>query len=115
MFPSAPALTSPAQRNEIITLYGTGFGAAQSPAKSSLAAGLSTPSSPLYSLVATPVVTVGGVPATVVFAGLAPGFAQVYQFNITIPNVPDGDQPLVIQTGGVSTQSGLSITVQGAQ
>jgi uncharacterized protein (TIGR03437 family) len=60
------------------------------------------------------VVTIGGVAATVVFSGLAPNFAQVYQLNVTVPNVPDGDQALVIQTGGLSTQA-LSLTVQGAQ
>ncbi len=114
LFPTAPTLTTAARRNETIVLYGTGFGATQNPAKGALGAGLITPSTPLYSLIAAPVVTVGGVPAPVIFAGLAPGFAQVYQFNITIPNVPDGDQALVIQSAGVSTQS-LSLTVQGAQ
>ncbi|MCU1260461.1 MAG: hypothetical protein JWO80_3346 [Bryobacterales bacterium] len=110
LFPSAPSITTPAQRNETITLYGTGFGTTN-PA---LAAGLVTPASPFYPLSTSPVITIGGVSATAVFAGLAPNFAQVYQFNVTIPNVPDGDQPLVIQTGGLTTQP-LSITVQGAQ
>jgi uncharacterized protein (TIGR03437 family) len=110
LFPLAPSITTPAQRNETITLYATGFGAT-TPA---LGAGLITPATPLYPLTAKPTVTIGGVPATVVFAGLAPNFAQVYQFNVTVPNVPDGDQPLVIQAGGLSSQA-LSLTVQGAQ
>ena len=110
LFPSAPSITTPAKRNETITLYGTGFGAT-SPG---LAAGLITPASPFYPLATVPVVTVGGVPATVVFAGLAPNFAQVYQLNVTVPNAPDGDQALVIQSGGLSTQA-LSLTIQGAK
>jgi uncharacterized protein (TIGR03437 family) len=110
LFPSAPSITTPAQRNETITLYGTGFGAT-APA---LGLGLITPGTPLYPLSTKPVVTIGGVAATVVFSGLAPNFAQVYQLNVTVPNVPDGDQALVIQTGGLSTQA-LSLTVQGAQ
>ncbi len=110
LFPQAPTITTPAKRNETIILYGTGFG----PTNPTLAAGSITPASPFYNLATVPTVTVGGVPATVVFAGLAPGFAQVYQFDITIPNVPDGDQALVISTAGLSTQS-LSISVAGSQ
>ena len=110
LFPAAPAITTPAKRNETITLYGTGLGAT-TPV---LAAGVITPSSPFYPLAVTPTVTIGGLPAAVVFAGLAPGFAQVYQLNVTVPAAPDGDQSLVITSAGLMTQA-LSVTIAGAQ
>ena len=50
----------------------------------------------------TPTVTIGGAGATVDFAGLAPGFVGLYQFNFVVPNVPDGDQPVTIRVGSVA-------------
>ena len=48
--------------------------------------------------------------APVTFAGLVgPG---LYQFNVTVPDVPDGDQPVTAQTAGASTPSGTYITIQ---
>jgi uncharacterized protein (TIGR03437 family) len=49
--------------------------------------------------VATPSVTIGGLPAAVDFAGLAPGFIGLGQMNIRVPaEAPTGDAvPLVIQ------------------
>ncbi len=32
----------------------------------------------------------GGVPATVDYAGLAPGFIGLYQFNVVVPNIGSG-------------------------
>jgi uncharacterized protein (TIGR03437 family) len=45
-------------------------------------------------------VFIGGVPATVAFKGLAPGFAALYQVNIVVPsNAPSGSNiPLAIGT-----------------
>lgn len=40
-------------------------------------------------------VTVGGIPARVLYSGLT--LTGVYQVNIEIPNVPAGEQPVVIQ------------------
>ena len=101
---SAPTLTTPAKPGEIITLYGTGFGAT-SPA---IAPGIVTDK--IYNLSPTPVIMVGGSAAAVGFAALTPGFAQVYQFNITIPaTAPDGDLQIFAQTGsGPSSPSGTT-------
>jgi uncharacterized protein (TIGR03437 family) len=56
----------------------------------------------------TPVtITIGGVPATVTFAGLAPGFPRIYQFNVQVPDgLSDGDQPVVAEIGGVASANG---------
>ena len=95
--------TAPAQPGETILLYATGFGP-------------TNPALPTGQLVNTPgpllnpiTVTIGGMPANVTFSGLVgPG---LYQFNVTIPSLPNGDAALVATVGGVSTQTGVSVTV----
>jgi uncharacterized protein (TIGR03437 family) len=97
---------TPAKPGETIVLYGTGFGATQ-PAISATA-----PVTSALSL-ANPQdlrMRIGGVDATVVFGGLvSPG---LYQFNVVVPNVPDGDQTVVAELRGLATQSGLLLPVQ---
>ena len=96
--------TLPAQPGETILLYGTGFGP-------------TNPALPTAQLVSTPAalanqvqVTIGGMAATVVYAGLVE--SGTYQLNVTLPNLPNGDAPIVATIGGVTTQTGVSITVQ---
>jgi uncharacterized protein (TIGR03437 family) len=100
-----PGLPSrPAKPGDIVQLYGTGFGSA-------------TPALPVGELVTTaaqlaepPSVRIGGVAANVVWAGLvAPG---LYQLNVTVPEVPDGDQPVVAERGEFRTQANVCVTVQ---
>ncbi len=101
-------VSQPAQPGEVIQLYATGFGP-------------TTPAVPAGQLVASPAplsdltqlrVTIGGVPATVQFAGIT--FPGEYQINLVVPQVPNGDQPILATIGGMSTQSGISITIQNA-
>ena len=48
--------------------------------------------------------TVGGVPATIVFAGIPSGLAGVTQINFIVPaNAPAGVQPVVVTVGGVAS------------
>ncbi|MEP7354179.1 MAG: choice-of-anchor V domain-containing protein [Acidobacteriota bacterium] len=56
-------------------------------------------------LVAPLTVTIGGVPvpsASIGYAGLSPGYVGLYQFNLVVPDVPDGDQPITFQVGSAS-------------
>jgi uncharacterized protein (TIGR03437 family) len=56
---------------------------------------------------------VGGVPATVYGAALAPGSAGLYQIAIGIPNsLPSGDYALVATIASVQSPSATLITVQ---
>jgi uncharacterized protein (TIGR03437 family) len=57
------------------------------------------------------VVKIGGVAASVLFAGLvSPG---EFQFNVVVPpSLADGDQPVTATYNGLSTQSGALIAVQ---
>jgi uncharacterized protein (TIGR03437 family) len=52
----------------------------------------------------TPTVTIGGVPATVTFSGLAPDWVGLYQVNATLPaNTPTGLQDLIVSIGGATS------------
>jgi uncharacterized protein (TIGR03437 family) len=99
--------TRPAKPGEIIELYGTGFGPTNPP---------DTPGILLQSalpLANSSQVTVlfGTAPSPEVpFAGLsAPG---LYQFNVVVPNVADGDQPLLVNIGNAASQPNVFVTVK---
>jgi uncharacterized protein (TIGR03437 family) len=58
-------------------------------------------------------VTVGGKPATVYGAALAPGYAGLYQIAIQIPaSLANSDYPVVATIAGVQSPSTTLITVQ---
>jgi uncharacterized protein (TIGR03437 family) len=99
-----PGLTTPAQPGETITMYANGFGSTSTPVVS----GSETQSGTLSPI---PAITIGGVPATVTFAGLvAPG---EFQFNVIVPpSLGNGDQPTMATYNGLTTQAGTLITVQ---
>ena len=95
--------TTPAKPGETVVLYGNGFGPTTVPvAAGSVVQTGTLPSSPL--------IMIGGLPATVQFAGLiSPG---LFQFNVIVPNgVPDGDNAVVATYAGVSTQAGALLNV----
>jgi uncharacterized protein (TIGR03437 family) len=95
---------APARPGETILIYGTGFGPTNPPIP---AAQLVT----APAMLANPVqINIGGQAATVVYAGLTG--AGLDQFNVIVPNIPDGDATVQAQIGGVQTQSGVLIAVQ---
>ena len=100
---------NPAAPGSYVSLYFTGGGVTDPP-------GLlgSVSDMVVSSLAVTSTATVGGVPATVTFAGSAPGFVGgVNQMNILLSsNTPSGTQPLVITVAGQSSPATATITVQ---
>jgi uncharacterized protein (TIGR03437 family) len=71
-------------------------------------AGAPAPSSPLAIVNGQVEVTIGGRPAEVVFAGLAPGYAGLTQINLRIPDgLSPGDQPVFIAINGVANNAGF--------
>ena len=92
--------SNPARAGSYVMLYGTGAGAA-SPA---VPTGGAAPASPL-STVTNVTATVNGVPATVAFQGLAPGFVGLLQLNLQVPALPSGTYPVQIAAGGVKSNS----------
>ena len=98
-----PGASTPAKPGETIVLYANGFGSTNVPVQSGSVSQSGT-LSPL------PVVKIGGVAATVQFAGLvAPG---EFQFNVVVPaSLSNGDQSITATSGGGSTQSGTLVTI----
>jgi len=95
-------VTEPATPGEVILLFGTGFGPSDPP----VAAGqLVTNATPPAQLVTA---TVGGVPANVQGYLVYPG---MYQFNLTVPQLPAGDAPLELSVAGRGTQSGVMLSI----
>jgi uncharacterized protein (TIGR03437 family) len=94
----------PAKAGEVITFYGIGFGPV-SPATP--AGSIATQASTVTNAVT---VQFGSTPATVQYAGLAPGFVGLYQFNVQVPNVLAGDWPLVVSVNGTAVAQNLYIT-----
>jgi hypothetical protein len=93
---------APAARGSVLMLFGTGFGSL---------AGMDE--SGLQWLATIPTVTIGGVPAEVLFAGAAPGLPGVTQINVRIPaGAPTGAAGIVITQGGVQAQAGLTAAVK---
>ena len=60
-----------------------------------------------------PAATIGGVPARVSFAGLAPSFVGLYQVNVQVPQgVAVGDAvPVAVSTGATASNT-VTISVR---
>lgn len=92
--------SEPIAGGDVVYFYATGLGAVTNPP----ATGAASPREPLAHAVVPPRVTVGGVPADVLFAGLAPDFVGLFQINIRIPaGAPSGNAALVVESGGAAS------------
>ncbi|MBI2690025.1 MAG: SMP-30/gluconolactonase/LRE family protein [Acidobacteria bacterium] len=89
---------TPARPGEAIVIYATGLGPVSQP----VAAGAPSPSNPLAVVLSPVTVVAGGKTAQVIFAGLTPGFAGLYQVNaILATDTPAGNAvPLLIRVDG---------------
>jgi trimeric autotransporter adhesin len=109
---SGNSSSNPAAKGSVIAIYMTGEGVTAPPS----ATGQLAPSdgSGLNHPVQTVTATVGGVAATVQYAGSAPGLVYgVMQVNVLIPStVSSGAQPLVVTVGTTNSQSAVTVAVQ---
>jgi uncharacterized protein (TIGR03437 family) len=96
--------STPAKAGETIALFATGLGntnpAFPSGQVITASANLATPAT----------VTIGGLPATVSFAGLTS--TGLYQVNVTVPaGLQAGDNVLTLSVGGFSSPGGAFVNV----
>jgi len=104
--------SAPAPKGSVVAVYMTGEGYTVGAVDGAIATGLLSPVLPVTA-------TVGGIPATVLYAGTSPGIVTgATQVNVQIPaNAPSGPAvPIVITVGtgaaAVSTQTGITVAVQ---
>jgi len=101
-----PGLNSqPANPGDTITLYGVGFGAVTPNVPAGqLAQGLTS--------LASFNISIGGVPATVRYAGLAPDFVGLYQFNVLVPSIAASNAaPVTFSVNGTAGTQTLYLAV----
>lgn len=80
--------SNPASRGRVVVVYAAGLGMTIPP----VASGEASPANPPARVVDAVTAFVGGIPATVEFAGLTPGLVGLYQVNVRIPdNAPVGE------------------------
>jgi uncharacterized protein (TIGR03437 family) len=96
----------PAKPGEEIVLFGVGFG----PVTPDIPAGEIVSQS--NKLASSFQMSLGGLPVTTAYAGLAPNYTGLYQFNITVPSAAaTGAIPLTFTVDGVSGTQTLSIAI----
>jgi uncharacterized protein (TIGR03437 family) len=95
----------PAKVGETIIIYGIGFGPVSPATPAGTIAGVAN------SLTPQPNFRFGQALAKLAYAGLAPGFVGLYQFNVVVPNVGAADMPLNVDIGGVTLKQNTFISV----
>lgn len=100
----AGAAFRPARPGDVITLFAVGCGPT-TPAIPPGQIATQTASLPQVN------VTIGGAPARVLYAGLAPGTVGLYQFNVEIPQVAAGDRVIGITVEGVVARPAAVLTI----
>lgn len=101
--------TTPASPGSVITIYATGGGQTNPPSITGTVSPLST----LLRLAAPVTATVGGLPATVEFAGAAPGLVTgVIQINLRPDPSVRGIVPVEISIAGITSPLGPTVAIQ---
>jgi uncharacterized protein (TIGR03437 family) len=107
---SVNSATNPASTGSLVSLFATGLGQTTPPGQDGVVASnvLPVPNLPVS-------VWIGGVPATVTYAGAAPTMVEgVFQINVTVPPLaPTGSNILVIlQVGTTFSPSNTWLAIQ---
>jgi uncharacterized protein (TIGR03437 family) len=102
--------SAPAQRGSVVILWGTGEGLTDPPGVDGLLAVdvLPKPLAPVS-------VDIGGLPATVLYAGAAPGnMPGLFQINARMDSgvAPGNQVPVHVKIGALSSQDGVTLVVR---
>jgi uncharacterized protein (TIGR03437 family) len=95
----------PAKPGDAITVYGVGFGDVTPAIAPGIIVGAQN------SLVNPVSVQFGTAGATLTYQGLSPSFVGLYQFNIVVPAVADGDYAINVSQNGVALAQKFYLTV----
>ena len=96
---------------DVIVVYGTGFG----DTNPAYQPGVFAKTSPLPRLANPVSVAIGGVilaAQDIQYAGLAFDAPGLYQLNVRVPSVPDGDQLISVTVGNSTSQTNATIPVK---
>jgi uncharacterized protein (TIGR03437 family) len=93
--------SNPAIPGSLVSIFWTGQGQVNNPVTTGAPATALFPNTTVASTAAT----IGGLPAAVMFSGLAPGFVGLAQANLQVPDLPSGEYPVVLTVGNVTSNS----------
>jgi len=94
-----------ARPGDTVSIYALGCGPTSPPTQAGVIAAQGLPIALPFQL------KIGGVPASVPFAGMVGGSIGLYQFNVVIPSVAAGDQSIELIVDGVPNAQNLVITI----
>jgi uncharacterized protein (TIGR03437 family) len=103
----------PASAGDVLTLYLTGLGLTNPAFAPGVLPDRAAPVTGAVQVMVGPVTLAS---SDLLYAGVTPMNPGLYQLNLRLPdNVPEGDQPVVISIGGISSPTGGFITIQPRQ
>lgn len=94
-----------AKPGDAITVYGVGFGDVTPAIAPGVIVGAQN------SLVNPVSVQFGSATATLTYQGLSPNYIGLYQFNIVVPSVADGDYQINVSQNGVALAQKFYLTI----
>ena len=96
---------TPAKPGETVSLWALGFGPSNPPIAAGVIGGVPEP------LVNSVSVTIGGTPVTIPYGAFLQGVG-LYQFNIIVPSLPDGEYDLSATVNGVKTLKTMKFAIR---
>jgi uncharacterized protein (TIGR03437 family) len=101
---------APAHSGDVVIFYVEGLG----PAGYSVSGQIPAAATPINNLNGLKV-TIGGVvlsPSAILYAGVTPGYAGLYQINLVLPSNLPGDPEVIITIGNQSSSTGVKLALK---
>jgi uncharacterized protein (TIGR03437 family) len=105
---SLTTTANPAKVGDPVVIYSTGLGQVTPAAVTGI---LLAPPASAFNNTAAVTVTIGGLPATVIYSIASPGFVGLYQTAVTVPSGVTGTVPVVMKVGA-ATSNTVNMVVQ---